>query len=60
VTLRLQCCRCGDVQRFTPLARAAWALADDLLHRPCGATVPGRAAHCDSRDRRLDLRPLTA
>jgi hypothetical protein len=60
VTLRLQCCRCGAVQRFTPLARAAWQFADELLHRPCGARVPGRPEQCDSRDRRLELRPLTA
>jgi hypothetical protein len=48
------------VQRFTALARAAWALADDLLHRPCGAPVPGRSVRCDSQDRRLELRALTA
>ncbi|WP_242337728.1 MULTISPECIES: hypothetical protein [Anaeromyxobacter] len=58
-TLRIRCCRCGRVDRFVVPAAAAFSLADRLMLAPCAGTL-GRQAPCNSRDRRLDVRPAAA
>lgn len=54
VKLRLLCCRCGRVQRFTTRANEAFSKADDLMRRRCPS------ARCNSRDLRLELRPVAS
>jgi hypothetical protein len=56
VKVRLRCCRCGRVRRFTAPAREVFALADELLRRPCPSTASGGPSRCGSRDLRLDVR----
>ncbi|WP_242343413.1 hypothetical protein [Anaeromyxobacter terrae] len=59
VMLRIRCCRCGRVDRFVAPGASAFTLADRLMLAPCAGTS-GRAAPCNSRDRRLDVRPAVA
>jgi len=50
--VRMRCCACGRVERFTAPVPAAFALADDLMKRPCSG---GTSRRCNSRDRRLEI-----
>ncbi len=54
MSVRVRCCQCGRVDRLVAPARSAFTLADGLLSVPCPG---GRRGPCNSRDRRLDVRP---
>jgi hypothetical protein len=55
--IRMRCCACGHVERWTVAAAAAFALADELMSGVCSGRGPGR---CGSRDRRLEIAGLDA